>query len=119
MKRLVSLAFLVLLACAVVASVAFADKKTVTIWYYWETPKHQQTLARVCGDFNASQGNIQVVTKYIPFADFKKQLSIGAAAAELPDIAILDNPDHASYSSMKLMRSFGELIRQEIRYLHR
>jgi len=110
MKRLVSLAFLVLLASAVVANVAFADKKTVTIWYYWETPKHQQTLARVCGDFNASQGDIQVVTKYIPFADFKKQLSIGAAAAELPDIAILDNPDHASYSSMGIFADLTDKL---------
>ena len=110
MKRIVSLAFLVLLACAVVANVAFADKKTVTIWYYWETPKHQQTLASVCSDFNASQGNIQVVTKYIPFADFKKQLSIGAAAAELPDIAILDNPDHASYSSMGIFADLTDKL---------
>lgn len=38
--------------------------------------------------------------KYVPFADFKKQLSIGASASELPDLVILDNPDHASYAAM-------------------
>ena len=38
--------------------------------------------------------------KYVPFADFKMQLSIGASADELPDIAILDSPDHASYVEM-------------------
>ena len=82
----------------------------MTIWYYWETPKHQQTLARVCSDFNASQGNIQELIEYIPFADFKKQLSIGAAAAELPDIAILDNPDHASYSSMGIFADLTDKL---------
>lgn len=41
-----------------------------------------------------------VEAKYVPFADFKKQLSIGASADELPDIVILDNPDHASYAAM-------------------
>jgi multiple sugar transport system substrate-binding protein len=91
----------ILAACALFSSGAFAQSKTtVTIWNYWETPKHQETLARVCKDFNDSQGKIEVVTKYIPFADFKKQLSIGAAASELPDIVIIDNPDHASYSGM-------------------
>ena len=53
----------------------------VTIWYYWETAGHQEALDH-------------------PFADFKKQLSIGASAGELPDIVILDNPDHASYAAM-------------------
>jgi multiple sugar transport system substrate-binding protein len=100
MKRIVSLAFLVVVAGAFLANIAFADKKTVTVWNYWENQIQQKTLAQVCADFNGSQGAIQVVTKYIPFADFKKQLSIGAAAAVLPDIAIIDNPDHASYSAM-------------------
>ena len=81
MKRIVSLAFLVVMAGAFLASAAFADKKTVTIWNYWENQIQQETLAKVCADFNGSQSPFQVVTKYIPFADFKKQLSIGAAAA--------------------------------------
>ena len=100
MKRFVSLAIVMLIAGAVFTTDVFAQKKTVTIWNYWENQIQQKTLAQVCADFNGSQGAIQVVTKYIPFADFKKQLSIGAAAAVLPDIAIIDNPDHASYSAM-------------------
>ncbi len=57
-------------------------------------------MDQVIQDYNASQGNYQVTAKYVPFADFKKQLSIGASADELPDIAILDSPDHASYVKM-------------------
>jgi multiple sugar transport system substrate-binding protein len=95
---------------AVFTSGAFAQSKTVTIWNYWETPKHQETLARVCKDFNSSQGTIEVVTKYIPFADFKKQLSIGAAASELPDIVIIDNPDHASYSAMGIFADITDKL---------
>jgi multiple sugar transport system substrate-binding protein len=101
MKRFLVSAIVIVAIFAVFTSGAFAQsKKTVTVWNYWETPKHQETLARVCRDFNSSQNTIEVVTKYIPFADFKKQLSIGAAASELPDIVIIDNPDHASYSAM-------------------
>lgn len=72
----------------------------VTIWYYWETEGHQVALDKVIKDYNASQDKYEVTAKYVPFADFKKQLSIGASADELPDIAILDSPDHASYAAM-------------------
>ncbi len=72
----------------------------VTIWYYWETEGHQKALDKIITDYNASQQNVTVQAKYVPFADFKKQLSIGASAGELPDIVILDNPDHASYAAM-------------------
>jgi multiple sugar transport system substrate-binding protein len=111
MKRFLVSALVIFAMLAVVTSGAFAQsKKTVTIWNYWETPKHQETLARVCKDFNSSQDKIEVVTKYIPFADFKKQLSIGAAASELPDIAIIDNPDHASYSAMGIFADITDKL---------
>ncbi len=110
MRKLVSLAVMALLAGSLLAAVGFADKKTVTVWNYWENQLQQKALAQVCEDFNQSQGTIQVVTKYIPFADFKKQLSIGAAAAELPDIAIIDNPDHAAYSSMGIFADITDKL---------
>ena len=74
--------------------------KDVTIWYYWETEGHQVALDKVIEDYNNSQDTYEVTAKYVPFADFKKQLSIGASADELPDIAILDSPDQASYATM-------------------
>jgi multiple sugar transport system substrate-binding protein len=72
----------------------------VTVWYYWEAEGHQKTLNKVIDDFNTLQKGVSVEAKYVPFTDFKKQLSIGASADELPDIVILDNPDHAAYASM-------------------
>ena len=72
----------------------------VTIWYYWETEGHQKALNHIIEEFNGSQNEVKVQAKYVPFADFKKQLSIGASADELPDLVILDNPDHASYAAM-------------------
>jgi multiple sugar transport system substrate-binding protein len=72
----------------------------VTIWYYWETEGHQIALNNLIDKFNKSQSDITVTAKYIPFADFKKQLSIGVSAENLPDMVIIDNPDHASYAAM-------------------
>ena len=79
---------------------AEGEPQDVTIWYYWETEGHQVALDKVIQDYNDSQDDYEVTAKYVPFADFKKQLSIGASADELPDIAILDSPDHASYATM-------------------
>lgn len=76
------------------------EKKNVVIWYYWENESHQQLLDGIIQKYNGSQENITVEAKYVPFADFKKQLSIGATASELPDIVIIDNPDHAAYAAM-------------------
>lgn len=76
------------------------DAEDVTIWYYWETEGHQVALDQVITEFNGSQNDYAVKAKYVPFADFKKQLSIGASASELPDMVIIDSPDHASYASM-------------------
>lgn len=82
------------------ADVASGPSGDVTIWYYWETEGHQKALNNLMQEFNASQNNITVQAKYVPFADMKKQLSIGASADELPDLIILDNPDHASFAAM-------------------
>ncbi len=72
----------------------------VVMWYYWENESHQKALNEMLDKYNASQSNYKMTAKYVPFADFKKQLSIGASASELPDLVLLDSPDHASYASM-------------------
>lgn len=77
-----------------------AAAQDVTIWYYWENEGHQKALDEMIQNYNSSQQEVKVQAKYVPFADFKKQLSIGASANELPDLVMLDSPDHASYTSM-------------------
>ena len=102
MKKIASILAAAVLAGLLLAGNAFAEEPSgnVTIWYYWETVGHQEALAHIIDEFNSSQEDITVEAKYVPFADFKKQLSIGASADELPDLVILDNPDHAAYAAM-------------------
>ena len=102
MKKLVSLLLSAGLACSLLGGAVYAEEASgdVTIWYYWETEGHQKALNHIIEEFNGSQDSITVQAKYVPFADFKKQLSIGASADELPDLVILDNPDHAAYAAM-------------------
>ena len=102
MKKLLGILLMVCLLASMLSAVAFAEEASgdVEIWYYWETEGHQKALNHIIEEFNASQDAITVSAKYVPFADFKKQLSIGAAADALPDLVILDNPDHAAYAAM-------------------
>ena len=102
MKKLISLLLTAVLACSMLGTAAYAEEASgdVTIWYYWETEGHQKALNHIIEEFNGSQDSITVEAKYVPFADFKKQLSIGASADDLPDLVILDNPDHAAYAAM-------------------
>ena len=102
MKKFVPLLMSAVLACSMLGGVVHAEEASgdVTIWYYWETEGHQKALNHIIEEFNGSQEGITVQAKYVPFADFKKQLSIGASADELPDLVILDNPDHAAYAAM-------------------
>ena len=102
MKKLIPFLLSATLACSVLGGAAYADDASgdVTIWYYWETEGHQKALGHILEEFNNSQDDITVEAKYVPFADFKKQLSVGASADELPDLVILDNPDHAAYAAM-------------------
>jgi multiple sugar transport system substrate-binding protein len=87
-----------------------AEATEITLWNYWETPKHQETLGRVVDEFNASQDSVVLTTEYIPFADFKKQLSIGVVSDQLPDIVIIDNPDHAAYASMGIFADLTDKL---------
>ena len=102
MKKLISLLLTAGLACSMLGTAAYAEEASgdVTIWYYWETEGHQKALNHIIEEFNGSQDSITVEAKYVPFADFKKQLSIGASADDLPDLVILDNPDHTAYAAM-------------------
>ena len=70
------------------------------MWYYWEGGHQQESMGALIDKYNAAQSKYHLTPKYIPFADFKKQLSIGASADELPDLVVLDSPDHASYAAM-------------------
>ena len=103
MKRIMGIAASVAMAAGLLSGasvVSAADTEDVTLWYYWENEGHQQAMNEMIEEYNQSQDQYKMKAIYVPFTDFKKQLSIGASANELPDLVLLDSPDHASYASM-------------------
>jgi multiple sugar transport system substrate-binding protein len=100
---------LFLVSVAVLSGVASAKTKLV-FWSYMENQNQLATLDWICKSFNESQSSIEVTHEYIPFADFKKQLSIGMAAGKLPDLVVIDNPDHAAYAQMGLFADISGYV---------
>ena len=98
-------------ATAVTASVA--DKKEVVIWDYFETDAQKQMMQSLIDEFNASQDEYEASHVYVPFADYEKQLTLGIASGELPDLVILDGCGMASFIQLGL---FGDISDVDINW---
>ena len=98
-------------ATAVTASAA--DKKEVVIWDYFETDAQKQMMQSLIVEFNASQDEYEASHVYVPFADYEKQLTLGIASGELPDLVILDGCGMASFIQLGL---FGDISDADINW---
>lgn len=65
----------------------------IVLWYYWDHSYQRKVLNDLADTFNSSQENIQVTIKYIPDADFRKELTLSIADGDMPDIALVDSAD--------------------------
>ena len=60
--------------------------------------------------YNEMQSNVKVERTNIPFADLKQKLLQGAAAGQLPDTVIIDNPDHSSFAALGVLADLTDRI---------
>jgi multiple sugar transport system substrate-binding protein len=54
--------------------------------------------------------NVTIERTYIAFADLKQRLLQGAAAGELPDVVVIDNPDHQAFSSLGVFEDVTDRV---------
>ena len=86
-------------------------KKEVVIWDYFETDAQKQMMQDLVDGFNESQDEYVASHVYVSFADYEKQLTLGVASGELPDLVIMDGCGMASFISMGL---FGDVSDADI-----
>lgn len=90
---------------------AQADAKTeINLWHYFSTEGSQQKFQEHVDEFNAQSDKTEVKVTVLPFADFKKQLTVGAAASSLPDLAMIDNCDTVSYAAMGILEDITDEV---------
>ena len=89
------------------------EKKSVVIWDYFETDAQKEMMQTLIDGFNSSQSEYEASHVYVPFSDYEKQLTLGVASGELPDLVIMDGCGMASFISMDL---FGDISDADINW---
>ncbi|ANY71046.1 sugar ABC transporter substrate-binding protein [Paenibacillus sp. BIHB 4019] len=87
-----------------------AETKKMTLWFYFEGKERFDKIKTLTDGFNKEHPEVVIDPVYVPFADFKKRLSIGLASSDLPDLVIIDNPDTAAYSAMGLFADITDRL---------
>ncbi len=86
-----------------------ASAGEVNLWHSF-TGNQQEILLDLIEDYNTSQQSISIKPEYIPFASMKTQLSVGVAGGNLPDLVVMDNVDHASFSQMGVLEDITDRV---------
>lgn len=94
-------------------TVSAEGKKEVVIWDYFETDAQKEMMQVLIDGFNASQDEFTASHTYVPFSDYEKQLTLGIASGQLPDLVILDGCSMASFIELQL---FGDISDADINW---
>jgi multiple sugar transport system substrate-binding protein len=87
-----------------------APPTTLRLVAYYRTGLLQEVMQELVADYNASHPGVVVRLEYVPFADLKRYLLVANASGELPDLAVVDNPDHAFFAEAGLFLDITERV---------
>ncbi len=82
--------------------------KELSVWTYF-SGNEAKVFAELLERFG-EENNVKVSSEFIPFGDYKKQISVAIAGDNLPDIIMIDNPDHAAFASMEVFEDITDKI---------
>lgn len=86
-------------------------KEKVVLWTYFEVDEQKAGLELLLENFNNSQDKYEASWEYKgPLTEFTKQLSIGVAEEELPDMVLIDPPDMRTYVDLGLFEDITDYV---------
>lgn len=85
------------------------DSVTIKWWDYYDGANGTALQAQL-ESYKTVAPNVTIERTYIPFADLKQKLLQGAAAGDLPDIIVLDNPDHQAFASLGVLEDITDKV---------
>lgn len=97
------------------ATVAPAQSGTAPVtlvwWDYYAEGANADAMQAQLKRYQDSHPNVTIQRTAIPFADLKQKLLQGAAAGQLPDIAVIDNPDHSSFAALGVLEDITDRVK--------
>jgi multiple sugar transport system substrate-binding protein len=107
MKKVFSMLLCLALLTAL-CTCAFAEPVEVNMWHYFDDTS-ETALSKQVEEYNASQDAIKVSLTYCSRQELYNQLSMGALSPDnLPEIAMIDNPDVAAFISMGILQDITD-----------
>ena len=89
--------------------VAAKERQELVLWSYYETQAQRTALDNMVRDFNQSQNSWHLSWKYVTMTGFIRKLSSAYTENDLPDMAILDNPDMPVMIRLGMFEDITEL----------
>jgi multiple sugar transport system substrate-binding protein len=87
------------------------DKVTLTWWDYFNEAAQRATEDRIAR-YTKANPNVTIKRTYQPFPDLKQKLLQGATAGELPDIVVIDNPDHQAFAELGVLADITDRVKE-------
>ena len=110
-RRLVQIVGGASVGAAVVSTSSASARQatTLTWWDYYQSGANQAAIKKQLAAYSASTG-VQINRTEFAFADLKQRLLQGATAGQLPDIAVIDNPDHQSFAALGVLADLTDKV---------
>jgi multiple sugar transport system substrate-binding protein len=91
---------------------SYARQETVTLrwWDYYSQGANNEATQNQLQRYMDEHPNVKIERTAIPFADLKQKLLQGAAAGDLPDIAVIDNPDHQAFAALGILEDITDRV---------
>lgn len=76
---------------------------TLNWWDYWTEGATNEAIKERLARYSENNPNVTIERRNIPFDQLKPTLTRAANAGNFPDIAVIDNPDHASFAQLGVL----------------
>jgi multiple sugar transport system substrate-binding protein len=86
---------------------------TIELWaYYGDAGTAAQCLLKSADDWAKSQSEYTLKIRNLPFSQFNQLVTQAIASNSVPDIIVVDNPDHARFASIGALADLTDKVKE-------
>src|SRR5690625_2951462 len=87
-----------------------SEKTTIILWDSQALEPMVDSIEDIIDNYESANPDVEIERSYVPFSDIKDKLLLGSASEELPDIVMLDGPDHQSFAASGVLEDITEEV---------